>query len=247
MRIQVFSDVHMEYHADEGREFIDALDPRGIDVLIVPGDLCAFSGIRRTLRLLAERFRHVVYVPGNHECYAHTIAEMKKQVQIAVKYCKDYGDGNLHFLDNSFATIEGRRFIGTTLWFPDDPTNVFHEANMDDFQKIVDFRADVYEENRRATDFLNRTVEELDIVVTHHLPSRACLSGGFTGNLDRFFVTPMDNLIFDAEPELWIHGHTHDRLDFLHGETRIVCNPFGYAGRAINPDYEDPKIVEIRE
>lgn len=245
MRIQVFSDIHMEYHADEGREFISALDPGGIDVLIVPGDLCAFSGIVRALSLLADRFRHVVYVPGNHECYAHTIADMKKQVAVAVKYSKALGRDNLHFLDNSVTTIEEQRFVGTTLWFPDHPENVFHEADMDDFQKIDKFRESVYAENRRASEFLEREVREGDVVVTHHLPTRACLSERCPGNLDRFFVSPMDNLIFDAKPALWVHGHTHDSLDFMHGDTRIVCNPFGYAGRGINSEYDNPKIVEI--
>ena len=31
-------------------------------------------------------------------------------------------------------------------------------------------------------------------------------------------------------PKLWIHGHMHNRSDYMIGDTRIVCNPRGYAG-----------------
>lgn len=27
---------------------------------------------------------------------------------------------------------------------------------------------------------------------------------------------------------LWIHGHSHDRCDYLLGKTRIIANPLGY-------------------
>jgi len=27
---------------------------------------------------------------------------------------------------------------------------------------------------------------------------------------------------------VWIHGHSHDRCDYLLGKTRVVANPLGY-------------------
>ena len=30
------------------------------------------------------------------------------------------------------------------------------------------------------------------------------------------------------DPKLWIHGHSHDRCDYLLGKTRVVGNPLGY-------------------
>jgi hypothetical protein len=27
----------------------------------------------------------------------------------------------------------------------------------------------------------------------------------------------------------WVHGHTHECCDYLHGPVRVLCNPRGYA------------------
>ena len=38
----------------------------------------------------------------------------------------------------------------------------------------------------------------------------------------------MADLIDEARPALWIHGHMHSRIDYRIGATRIVANPLGY-------------------
>jgi len=241
MKIQVISDVHTEFQKDSGREFIAQLEPDEVDVLVVAGDLCDRWNIPMTLLWLAERYRRVVYVLGNHESYGASIQRSRESAKDAASKA-----GNLHFLDNSVCMIDGQRFVGTTLWFRDDPQNAFHEGSMNDFRKIRKFRETVYEENALARTFLNHTVKSDDVVVTHHLPSEACVSRQYRGSaLNRFFVCDMDDLIFEQKPKLWIHGHTHDSKDFVHGETRIVCNPFGYAGLELNHTYVDQKVIEV--
>jgi len=32
----------------------------------------------------------------------------------------------------------------------------------------------------------------------------------------------------EHQPKLWIHGHGHDRCDYVLGKTRVVANPLGY-------------------
>ena len=39
MRLQLLSDLHFEFHRDGGRSFVDSLDPGGIDVLVLAGDI----------------------------------------------------------------------------------------------------------------------------------------------------------------------------------------------------------------
>jgi Icc-related predicted phosphoesterase len=240
MKIQVISDVHTEFHKDSGREFVDKLDPEGVDVLVVAGDLCDHGNIWKTLTWLTDAYRHVVYVLGNHESWGSSIQRSRSQTEAVAKSV-----GNLHFLDNSTCEIDGQRFVGTTMWFRDMPDNVFHE-DFPDFKKIRNLRNTVYGENSLARTFLNHTIAPGDIVVTHHMPSGICVSNKFKQeNWNRFFVCDMDDVIFDQKPKLWIHGHTHDSKDFMHESTHIVCNPFGYAGSDLNLDYEDRKIVEV--
>lgn len=241
MNIQIISDVHAEYQVDSGREFVDVLEPEGIDVLAVAGDLCGFRKLQKTLEWLSDAYAEVVYTFGNHECYGATIQRVRGEAQAAAQRIS-----NLHFLDNSTCTIDGQRFVGTALWFPYHPENVMYESGMDDFRKIRDLRATVYNESDLATEFLRETVRVGDVVMTHHLPSYACVSERFkTSSLNRFFVNDMDDLIFDQKPKLWIHGHTHDSKDFMHGDTRIVCNPFGVVGHGLNPEFVDQKVIEI--
>lgn len=69
LNLQIVSDLHWEFHADKGRGFVAAMDPTGVDVLIVAGDLTTAKYLEQSLTWLCERFEHVVYVHGNHEHY----------------------------------------------------------------------------------------------------------------------------------------------------------------------------------
>ena len=46
-------------------------------------------------------------------------------------------------------------------------------------------------------------------------------------------------------PKLIVHGHTHRRMDYMLGDTRVICNPRGYPGE--NEWYKNyqPVYVEI--
>jgi predicted phosphodiesterase len=45
MHIQLLSDLHFEFHADHGQSFVESLDPRGVDVLVLAGDIAVGDGI----------------------------------------------------------------------------------------------------------------------------------------------------------------------------------------------------------
>jgi hypothetical protein len=63
--------------------------------------------------------------------------------------------------------------------------------------------------------------------------------------LNPLFVCDLTDLIMRRQPGLWLHGHTHDSGDTQIGKTRLVCNPFGYAGRNQNPSFNDRLIIEV--
>jgi calcineurin-like phosphoesterase family protein len=52
-------------------------------------------------------------------------------------------------------------------------------------------------------------------------------------------------LLMHNPPKLWIHGHTHDRFDYMIGETRVICYPRGYSGEHADHKTYEPMIVEI--
>jgi len=224
--IQILSDLHFEFHADGGREFVASLDPSGVDVLVVAGDLASYPVLGASIDLLCERYSAVVYVTGNHEYYHSSPAEVHALLDAAGRR-----HAHFHWLHESLVEIDDVRFVGTTLWFRDVPSAVPYRTWMSDFQMIDGFVPWVYEVNTRAREFLAQDVRSGDVVVTHHLPSPRSVHAKYVGNpLDPFFVCDVGSVIEDNEPELWIHGHTHERVDYTLCATRVIANPLGYVG-----------------
>lgn len=236
MVIAVLSDLHLEFHADHGATLAGEMDPSGVDVLVLAGDIAVGEGITDALDLFCRRFAKsdVVYVHGNHEHYGTPRDEVIRATELA-----QTNNTNLHVLDGSMATIRGRRFVGGTLWFRERPEAAKHRAMLNDFLVIPNFVPWVYEECARTIAFLERTLAPGDIVVTHHLPSQACVARKWAhSSLNSFFVCDVEDLLRERRPALWIHGHAHDSVDTVVGETRIVCNPFGYATHEMNRAFD---------
>lgn len=237
MKLLIVSDLHLEFILGDGSVVLDRLAPA--DILVVAGDLTTQRRMRGTFEEVCKRFKHVVYVPGNHEYYGSTYEGVQASLAKAAKAHK-----NLRVLQNQFTTIEGRRFVGTTLWFP-YKGRCIEEYQLADFQ-VSGFRDWVGEENTRATEFLARNVTDGDIVITHHVPSRRSVAERFKCDaLNKFFLCPMEGLLEERRPKLWVHGHTHDSFDYAQGDTRVICNPYGYWQVDENPKFNPGLVVEV--
>ncbi|HMJ16392.1 MAG TPA: metallophosphoesterase [Polyangiaceae bacterium] len=243
MRLQLLSDVHLEFHRDAGRSFVDSLDPSGVDVLVLAGDIAVGAGIVSALSLFCERYpeARVVYVHGNHEFYGADRASVLGWTQDALE-----ANANLTFLDSDVKVILGRRFLGGPLWFRDDPSSAKYKRAVADFGQITAFESWVYAENARLVALFEKELREGDIVVTHHLPSRHSIAPEFAQSpLNAFFVCDVEPLMLERSPALWLHGHTHASVDCRVGATRIVCNPFGYAQFELNPDFSERCVLDV--
>ncbi len=234
MRAYICADLHCEFHADGGRTLIAELP--AAEVAIVAGDLAVASRLRPALRLLADKYPHVLYVAGNHDYYHSSlpaIEEIRRTLDLP----------NVHWLEDETCEISGIHFVGCTLWFGEHRQDL--EDQITDFQVIAGLRGWVHEKNRRSLEILRKSVTADSIVVTHHLPSGQSIVPKYQGSpLNCFFVCPeAEAIILEKAPRLWIHGHTHDSLDYPLGRTRILCNPFGYVGVETNPSFQTAKLV----
>lgn len=149
MKLQILSDLHLEFLGPDELAFIDSLDKRGVDVVVVAGDLCGPGFLRYAIEALCQQYPQVVYVTGNHEYYRSSPLQVH---ELLSSLCANRS--NLHWLHNSSVEIDGVRFAGTTLWFRDDRDNVIYEKRLYDFHLIRDFKPWVYRENARALGFL---------------------------------------------------------------------------------------------
>jgi predicted MPP superfamily phosphohydrolase len=243
MRVQLLSDLHFEFHRDDGRSFVESLDPAGVDVLVLAGDIAVGPGIGPALDLFCGHYSEstVVYVHGNHEFYGHARAEVVAVTRGAVAR-----NENLVWLDASAAEIAGWRFLGAPLWFARAPDADRLKPSMNDFSVIPGFERWVYDENARALAFFESELRAGDVVVTHHLPSQRSVARRFEGHpLNAFFVCDVEPLIRAREPALWFHGHSHASSLYSIGPTRVACNPFGYARHELNTDFSEGVFFDL--
>jgi len=245
MRLLILSDLHFEFHQDGGNAFVnDLAPPEDVDVCILAGDIAVGPGIEGALKLFCQRYKHVVYVHGNHEFYngsrrstiSHTQRAIRKLDNLTWLHPHEDCDGS------GPVEIDGQRFIGAPLWFP-SRGNWWHQMN--DYHVISDLEDWVYDENAATLKMLEG-VEADDVVITHHLPSHQSVHPMYAGSeLNAFFVCDVEPLIMTKQPKLWVHGHTHFSFDYELGSTRVVCNPFGYARHEENAKFDPSKVVEV--
>jgi len=249
MRVFVVSDIHAEFHVDAGKTFAKHLEGKDVDVLVIAGDTGTLRRTRRGLPIvtealghLSDTFKEVVFVLGNHEYYQ---CRSTKEVHDTIgKFVADRP--NLHWLNRTSVEIDGQRFLGTTLWFKDDPLSFGARQNMNDFHVIPGFVPWVFNENKKNVEFLRHNMQTGDVIVTHHLPSPQSIDPEFRESpLNAFYVCDMQKEIMAKSPALWVHGHSHHSVDYPIGYTRVIGNPFGYAGGNENPDFDWAKIVDL--
>jgi predicted phosphodiesterase len=233
-------------------------DPRDAEsILILAGDISS-NGEQLVgfLAACAAVFPKVIYVPGNHEWYKHDYTSYEPELSQAIlSLPHDNIEFSLHGVGYEEMDDLKVRFIFGTLWGDGGPTLGDQGAvgfYLNDFRLISNGRTPKSTAQMRFTvqdmiavyrDHKAKIAEQLAIpydgktvVITHHLPSRRLVSarfwptdgsdganGGFVGNCD-------DLLAADNAPDLWVHGHTHDRISTTLWKTRIECNPAGYKG-----------------
>lgn len=253
MRLAILSDLHLTV-AGMPQPDTDC------DVMVLAGDVARPQQAMDWARQFAVP---VIYVPGNHEFYGASISGALSALR------QGAGGGNVHLLERDEICIDGVRFLGCTLWtdFRLFPTEEMRAAaiaeacqSIRDFSRItVDDTSDTLFSPVISRRIFDQSVAWLEtkfavpfdgstVVVTHHAPSRGSINPKYADSLlNACFISDLDSHIARWKPTLWIHGHTHDSYDYRVANTRIVCNPRGYArdGIAENPAFDPVLIIEV--
>lgn len=242
MRLHIVSDLHFEFHRDDGKQIArnigQAVVRNKSDVLVVAGDLCTARTVYDSLAKLAAHCPvPILYVTGNHEHYGSSIAEVRELLKALPP--------TVISLDNSHVVIDGVTLLGGTGWFPHRADNHVFTPWMTDFRVVRRLAQEYKHEHESFRKCVDALCRPGSVVISHHLPSEQSVPERFKGSdLNRFFVGEFEDLVYDHEPALWIHGHTHSACDYQLHKTRVVCNPLGYPGESPNR-YNFNKVIDL--
>ena len=246
MLLHVLSDIHLEhfYDGDSAVRYLDAIRPiETADVLVLAGDIWSLNSSNKYRYL--DEFRkwaiEIVYVPGNHDYYDSNPLIQSKD---ALTKLEREGLRVLHPDYHRSFTYQDVKFVGTTAWYPNNETVMKQLWNWSDKAYIKSFLNWWKEHQLEERKMLWEEVEEGCVVVTHMLPTFSCIDPKWVGDpTNVLYVSALEDLVQEKKPKLWIHGHSHDPLDMMVGDTRMIRNPIGYPG-TIN-GVENVKILEI--
>lgn len=217
---------------------------KDVDILVIAGDLTSDKNLKDVLYEFSYEYEFVFCVLGNHEFYGTEFEEARKMFRSMISELPPHVD----ILENGIRRMgEDIKFLGTSLWFKEDPIlHLGYKNSINDFKMIKRLEPMVYQINDDARKFLEKEVDSNSIVITHHAPSFQSIAEKYRGDpINNFFVNDLDGLIYEKKPKLWIHGHTHHSFDYNIGDTRVVCNPFGYFNYAENENFRNDLIIEI--
>lgn len=251
MRIHVLSDLHLEF-GDFDVPDVEA------DVVLIAGDLdVGARGIRWAAHRLVDT--RVLYVPGNHEFYHHSMPELVDRLRDAASRT----NGQVTVLDRDSVEIDGVVFVGATLWTDFELDGESRQAmasarrGMRDYKEIwVDrddrllLPSDTVAAHRRDLEWLRETMPTFSsrrlVVITHHAPSAISIPPYHLGDpLNPAYASRLDHVVEASGAALWVHGHTHHAVDYRIGGTRVVSNPRGYTPSAIAPGFAPDLVHEV--
>lgn len=224
MKIQFMSDLHLEWMTTKTRsDFIRSLPVTG-DVLVLAGDIVTYNCFVECTTMFAEKWPHVLHVPGNHEYYGSNKGTINRNADKVMRRCPNY-----HFLNEKVVEIDGVKFIGTTLWFPETPMNFMNRSMMTDYRVIQGFKHGVFDWNRTSVQFLKDNMTEGCVTVLHHAPSFASVNPRYKDDKhNSLYVCPIEPLIMERKPKVVFHGHMHDAVFYEIDKTSVRSNPRGY-------------------
>lgn len=254
MRLWTVSDLHMggTYWVPNGRF------PKH-DVMIIAGDVddTATDTEWRLLEVCRWSDAPIVFVPGNHDHHRSDLGHWETP-------SPDLVDLGVHVLAAGQAVvIDGVRFIGATLWTDfllfdtEFASQAFAAKTMTEYRHVwkTDGTDHVWPIDTAAAHTRHRAAIEAElavrhpgptVVVTHHAPSARSVAGPI-GVEDAAYASDLTELIVKHQPDLWVHGHIHQAVDYRIDRTRVVCNPRGYTRRDWEEEtgWDETLVIEI--
>jgi len=241
MKINLVSDMHINFQ--------DINLPGG-DVLIMAGDIMEAGHLRladnakqntfiadRYRRFINEelcKYRHVIYIAGNHEHYSNSYDDTH------IRIGRELPD-NVHFLEAESIKIDDVWFFGGTFWTDMNKGDSYYTSKFTPaYAKGV-----FHETMEKLKTFLEAHPDEKVVVVSHHAPTELSVNEYYKNefHMNGGYHSRLGDFILDhPNIKVWCHGHMHDPVDYTIGTTRVLSNPRGYKGYEHQAEVFDPNF-----
>lgn len=270
MKISLVSDLHLEFGYQslpggevlilagdicEARSFIKSFHSTRLSPY-VPGQT-----IYDFFYHECAKYERVFYVLGNHEHYHSRFDRTYSDLKACLPE-------NVRLLENEFEEYNGVVFLGATLWTDLGKANplVTHTAkySMNEYRVVTNHyvNKNLYYKltpehtvsvHKDTLTFFRRTLKDLVdkpvVVITHHAPTFQSIheryKDGWAMNCN--YASDLSELILDCENiRTWIHGHTHDPVDYMVGNTHVISNPRGYLGHEDTSGFDPNFTFEVQ-
>lgn len=219
------------------------------DVLILAGDIINYAYDIKSMRLfdiISNEFDVVLWVLGNHEHWGGQLDTTHDIIRNELS-----GLGNILLLENQTYTKNYVNFIGATLWTDFNKANPI--AMWDAKKQMRDYRyikqnetdkllpEDIYHKHCDSLAYIKRETRKstTNVVITHHAPSYQSIAEEYkNSNLSPAYCSNLDDVMYNHNIDVWVHGHVHSKFDYMVGRTNVLSNPHGYRSEKISKNFE---------
>jgi len=247
MKIQVFSDLHLE-----GKNIKYPIPLT--KYLILAGDICEIEKLvdhRAFFMYVNSKWEKIIWVPGNHEYYSkkYNIDEIDDKIKNFIKLFP-----NIKLLNREIIDIEGIRFMGCTLW-SHVSNNVVHIcenafSKLRNDNKCIDnlYYNKLHDRDKRW--IIDNYDNSINTVLITHFPIRQDFTTNPIFNNDSQQVKDIytNNLDLKCDKNKFLYcigGHTHYNYYEKKDNITFFSNQYGYKTKS-ESKYKDHGLFIIQ-
>lgn len=217
---------------------------------------------RTWMTKIANQFKYVVLVLGNHDLWGKNISF---QYDVVKKALKDQGLDNVFLLEREVVVLDQVKFVGGTLWTDynhHDPLVMLKIPALIKDQQYINFGggyrrtrpADFYDEHIKTREFIFSNAARDNsgqkvVVISHHAPSRKSVASEYLeprwDTLNYGYYSDLETRIYyeGQDIDYWFHGHMHHTDEYLIGDTKVVLHARGSPNQ--NSMFDSMKQIAI--
>ena len=163
MKIDFMSDLHIDFYINEYNpetakferqlnNFIEIIGIEGGDAIVIPGDLGHYFKQNSAFLLkMKEMYKHVIFVPGNHDRYLVSKSQQKRYMNSSTNrvlelknFCRE---NNIIYLDGDVVSVDGVTFAGTGMSWDKSYLEHIHGEHVSDTYILNLFERDMNDSN----------------------------------------------------------------------------------------------------